>query len=293
MFFSNNEEISDWDQFSGNISFKDFNNLDSQSICLEDTNIKNEVNFRILINMNKNIDNSKFEPSIQEKTSKTKLEREKLLTINNFISFTEEKKPYFEISQTNKARGRKKTKRERNNKSPLHDKYSKDNLLRKIKIHSINFILDLVNFLLNIFGEDIQFRIITYKFKREVNNKDILSLKKMTIKEILCQNLSSKIKIRKNEDNTFIFNSIKESIIKNLLDSNYLDVFQKLYYYNKEKKINLKDYGSDFDRIYYFTNKIKIFEDLLEENKNQYRYAKKLNECVKDNLLNEKLIKNH
>ena len=49
----------------------------------------------------------------------------------------------------------------------------------------------------------------------------------------------------------------------------------------------MKDYGSDEDRIIIFPEKIKIFKDLLKKNINNYRYMKKLEECVNNNFLME------
>ena len=279
MFPFKDEQKFDCDELSRINSFKD---LDLQSLFIVDSNVKNDEISR-LFNMNKNLDNSMSEPLINEKPSKTKSGTGNLLNINNSIIFGKDKKPYFEI--LHKPRGRKKTKRGRTNKY-IHDKYEKDNILKKLKVHSINFIFNLVNFVLMVLGENIQFRIISHAFKKEVKYGDILSLKKMKIKEILCQKLSPKIKINKNYDNTTIFNSIKEPIIKNWLSTKFIDVFKNLYYNNKEKKINLKDYGSDVDQIYNIPKTIETFEELLRKNKNNYIYNKKLNECVENNIVN-------
>ena len=71
-----------------------------------------------------------------------------------------------------------------------------------------------------------------------------------------------------------------------MLDKKYLEIFKEIYC-KKEKKINLKDYGSDEDRIIIFPETIKIFKDLLKKNINNYRYMKKLEECVNNNFLME------
>ena len=227
------EHNSNWDQISQSSSFED---LDLNSFLLEDANTKNESNFNFSFNMKKDLDNSISKSNNQKKSS------DKIIKIkkNNFITNEKVKKIHFELINPSKFGGRKTT-RQNNSK---HDKYTKDNLLRKIKFHSINFIIDLVNLVLMNLGEDYQFRQISYEFKKDVKYYKILSLKKMTIKDILCQQLSSKFKKDKDKDNTNIFESIKDNpIIQNLISSKYLEIFKKLYYNNNKKIINLKDYG--------------------------------------------------
>ena len=271
------EHNSNWDQISESSSFKD---LDLHSFFLEDANTKNEENFSFSFNMKKDLDNSISKSNNQKKTLDEILGIKK----NNFITNEKVKKIYFELINPSKFRGRKTT-RQNNFK---HDKYAKDNLLRKIKVHSINFIIDLVNLVLMNLGEYYQFRQISYEFKKDVKYYKILSLKKMTIKDILCQKLSSKFKKDKDKDNTNIFESIKDKpIIKNLISSKYLEIFEKLYFNNKKKIINLKDYGSDLDIIIKIPKKIEIFEDLVRINKNNSIYINKLKECVNNNFLNK------
>lgn len=250
--------------------------------------IKNEENFdsNFSNNIIKDIDNSISQPSNQNNILNKELGKDYLIDIENLITNEKDKKLYFALCTPNKHRGRL-AKRKRSNISP-HDKYKNDNLTRKIRAHSINFILLFVNFILKIVKlEKFKFRNISYEFKKNVKKDAILSLKKMTIREILCQKLSPKIKIEIKKDNSFIFESIKDNpIIKKLLDKKYLEIFKEIYC-KKEKKINLKDYGSDEDRIIIFPETIKIFKDLLKKNINNYRYMKKLEECVNNNFLME------
>ena len=287
MYFINNEQKFEEEELSRNSSFK---YLDLQSLINEDEYIKSADNFSTSKFSDKinDIGKSIAEPSKQEKKSETKLRMENLFDINNQINFENKyQRNYFKVSKLNNPRGRKRERGEKN-KSP-HDKYKKDNITTKIRVHSINFVRELVNFVLKVLGFDCEFRNISYYFKRRIKNKEIILLKKMAIKEIIFQQLSKKYKIDTNIDNKIIFESVKDKdnpIIKNILDSNYLDVFKKLYYYNHERKINLKDYGSDIDRIYNFTKKIKTFEDLLRSN-NDYIYKQLLIECAKKNFLNE------
>ena len=193
--------------------------------------IKNEENFdsNFSNNIIKDIDNSISQPSNQNNILNKELGKDYLIDIENLITNEKDKKLYFALCTPNKHRGRL-AKRKRSNISP-HDKYKNDNLTRKIRAHSINFILLFVNFILKIVKlEKFKFRNISYEFKKNVKKDAILSLKKMTIREILCQKLSPKIKIEIKKDNSFIFESIKDNpIIKKLLDKKYLEIFKEIY----------------------------------------------------------------
>ena len=284
----NSEQNSNLDQNSfDSINFPFFIKVEDINSFSENENIYegNEGNFNcnFSFNITKNIDISSSEPSNQQNSSGKELGNDCLIKIENLIEIGNYKK-IFRVCRPNKQRGRL-SKRKRNNTS-RHDKYQKDNILRKIKVHSTNFIFELVNSILKIVGfEDIKFRSISYAVKSDVKYDKILSLKKMTIKELLCQKLSPKFKNKTNEDNEFIFESIKDNpIIKNLSDKKFLEIFKEIYC-KKEKIINLKDYGSSVEHIITISEKIKIFKDLLEEEIDDYKYMKKLEEYVNNYFL--------
>ena len=283
----NNEQNSIIEQLSINSSNSPFFVKDEDllsSFFPEYAKTKNNENFDFSSNNIKNLDISISRPSNQNNTSDKELGKDYSINIENLITIEKAKKPYFELCTPNKHRGRL-AKRKRSNIS-LHDKYQNDNLARKIRVHSINFILKFVNFILEIVKiEKFEFRNISSVFKKDVKKDAILSLKKMTIKEILCQKLSPKFTIETKKDNPFIFESIKDNpTIKKLLDKKYLEIFKEIYC-KKEKKINLKDFGLDEERIIKIPEEIKIFKDLLKNYINNYRYMKKLEECVNKNFL--------
>ena len=276
-------------------SILDQNSINSSNIpfFVEDENIysiypKYISNLNFLSNSRKDINISNSEPLNQKNSSNKEIDKDYSINIENLITIEKNNK-LFGICRPNKPR-RILSKRKRSHISP-HDKYKKDNVLRKVKIHSINFILKFVNFLLEIFGfEEIRFRDISYIFKKDVKTNAILSLKKMTIKEIICQKLSTKFKLEINKDNTNIFESNKDNpIIKKIFEKKYLEIFKEVYC-SKEKKINLKDYDSNIDRIIIIPERIKIFKDLLKNNINDYRYLKKLEKCVNNNFLINTII---
>ena len=79
----------------------------------------------------------------QKNLSDKEIGKDYSINIENLITIEKDKK-LFRIWRPNKPRGIL-SKIKRNHISP-HDKYQKDNVLRKVKIHSINFIIKFANF---------------------------------------------------------------------------------------------------------------------------------------------------
>ena len=71
--------------------------------------------------------------------------------------------------------------RKRNQNKKFHDKKSSDNILRKIQVHYLSFIIDFLNNILRILKYDRQFLELDYNFKKDVNRKHINKLKKNTL----------------------------------------------------------------------------------------------------------------
>ena len=74
----------------------------------------------------------------------------------------------------NKKRGRQTNlKKERK----IHDKFSADNILRKIQVHFISFIVFFLNDILSSFGIRKKFLKLDYEFKKDVNKQNFAELK--------------------------------------------------------------------------------------------------------------------
>jgi hypothetical protein len=168
----------------------------------------------------------------------------------------------------------------------IHDKYSNDNLLRKIQIHYINFIVDFVNDILENLKYEQRFFRLKYKMKKNVNNENIKLLKQQSIGELLCNKISLKYRKKDENSNKKVYEIIKQdSILNKILSENYLKLFKKIYY-KSNKIINLKEYGLDKNIV--FSKNVKMFKDLLKNNQSfdkDKEYIKNINECVAQNYI--------
>lgn len=180
-------------------------------------------------------------------------------------SDSQEKKQIFKIVESSnqlikKKRGRYR-KRKQNEK--FHDKKSSDNVLRKIQVHYLSFIIDFLNNILRIFNYNRQFLELDYNIKKDVNRENINKLKKDTLEKIVCNDISSKFKRHKINENKLLCEEVKENpVLRRILSENYCRFFRKIYYPSKNP-MNLNEYGLT-KNVILFKN-IHMYKDLLEK----------------------------
>lgn len=134
-----------------------------------------------------------------------------------------------------------------NNKSKFHGKDRLDNLLSKIQVHFLSFLISLSNDALKtVYGDNtsLKFKKISYAIKKEVKFDFFNEIKKINIKNILSKfRISEKYKESNINYNTSILNkACKEckdkTWLNNFFNQGYLDIFKDYYYKNKEEPIS-------------------------------------------------------
>lgn len=161
-----------------------------------------------------------------------------------------------------------------------HDKYSVDNIIRKIQVGYINFIIGFANEVLKKIGrKDLSFIPMGYNDKKNIDKKNRNILNSKTIREIICDNnISTKYK---TDINKKIFEQIEkenENILQNILNKNFLFLFDKIYY-KKIKSINMKEFG--FDDMEIDLRNIKLFGDLLSKEKDDNNIKERMHYYAK------------
>lgn len=183
---------------------------------------------------------------------------------------------YFSLQ---KKRGRSGNATDRKN-AQIHDKYSEDNVKRKIQVHYLSCIPSLINDILKQLGYKEKFLEISYDFKKNVNNKFFKELKTKKIYDIICSKISEKYTKRDKDSNIKLYESLQyNEDLKKLFDAKYLDVFENIYL---KRNINFLNFGSD--KKIHLSSDVKTFKDLKENQKKEY--VEILDLCVKQNFLN-------
>jgi hypothetical protein len=185
----------------------------------------------------------------------------------------------------NKKRGRYTNLKE---KEKNHDKFSSDNILRKIQVHFISFIVFFLNDILKSFGIREKFLKLDYKFKKDVNKQKFAELKSKNIGEIISSKISIKYKKKENV-NKNLYEHLKTNVfLRTIFDMNYMTVF-RIFYMKKEKTLDLRIFG--IEKEITLSKKTETYYELLEKEKskeNNEKYINLINECLNKKFLKEK-----
>ena len=178
-----------------------------------------------------------------------------------------------------------------------HNKFSSDNLLKKVQTHYFNFLISFLNFFLKKFNYDYTFLKLDYNIKKNVNknvNKKIIVIRNekkrifnsfddVTVEAIISQNKTNKYKLYEENHNLIICEAVKRNkIIYNILKDNHLNIFKK-FYFTRIKLINLKEYGW-LDTCIQLPDDVETHIDLLKENFD-FKYRRSINDCILKNFL--------
>jgi hypothetical protein len=183
----------------------------------------------------------------------------------------------------NKKRGRKSNSEEEKEKN--HDKYSPDNVKRKIQVHYLSFITLIINVILDSCGIREKFYKLEYEFKRIVNKRHFNYLINSKIGDIISKEISNKYKKKRKDNNSNVYNYfIANKVLEGIFEMKYLDFF-RMFYMKKDKIVDLKIIG--IDKIITLSEKTETYYDLLEKLKkeNDEKYIKLIDECIKNNYL--------
>ena len=186
---------------------------------------------------------------------------------------------------TQKKRGRKKKGSSKHNINRIHNKFSEDNILGKIQVHFISFIIFFFNCILENLNYKQRFLKLDYQFKNNTRKDFFESLKEKKLSQIICSPISRQYKKKiKYINNSIIYKQIEDKIeLKKLFNENYL-VFFKNIYYKTDKYIDLKEYG--IEKKIFYSEDVKTFKDLIKDNEDNEafninnRYVECIKKCV-------------
>ena len=230
--------------------------------------------------VNDNEYNSTFSGSNISIINKNYIETDESL---NLSLLNQEPKIYFKLKKRKPGKKRKLL----TDKNPyLHTKNKFDNILTKIQVQYINFLINFINIIIEKFGRsDLQFKLIDASLKKHNKIESRKKLKEGTIADVLKNEISSKYtKINKNHNFEVYEELVKNGLVDviNVLNQKFLFFFESVYF-KSLRKFNLKDFGL-VDLQIELPKKILLYEDLLMKNKkdgNFEEYKIKMERCIK------------
>ena len=266
ILFQENEEYLPY-------SFEQFDQEKEESIfeMEENKSDKNESIFLKLNNQNNNINKNTKEINLESlKIEKTTLEKtklvENLVQPNIYINLNISKpiEPISEKKFLQKKRGRKSKSEKNNEENGEHNKYSNDNMQRKIKRLIIKNTQDLINY--NISEKDFSSpKLLTLNQEQIFNSKVEFNkaFLQKTLKDIFSENISNRYHKPSDYNKTLIdnlINSGKEEnkiFFKKLFDVKFIECLE---HFRKSKEIEVLKGLTLFDDLINY-KKDKNFED--------------------------------
>ena len=163
-------------------------------------------------------------------------------------------------------------KRKKNNKYyKIHDKNSKDNIIRKITVNYFQFIIFFLNSYIQCSNlgtnENYEFKKFDYKYIKVINKQRILDNMSRTISQLIKDiPISRKNKKFDKEHNKKLVKYYSEmsGTIKNILEGNFLSLFP--VYYKSKREINLNEFGKNSELI--LSDNVKLYKDLINKGDN-------------------------
>ena len=186
------------------------------------------------------------------------------------------------IEKQSKPKGRKRNidKIPQITQTKTHNKYSADNVFKKVQTHFFSFIPDFYNVIfsgLGLFEDKEKLIKISYKSIKEMKIKNFNTYLKMTVGAILKKDTNNKFK---NKSNKLILKKLKNNeIAKELLSETYKNLFKNIYYKSR-RTVNLGKYGI----IELPRDKVEMYEDFIEKNRGNETYAQRIDEYVRKNI---------
>ena len=123
-------------------------------------------------------------------------------------------------------KGRKRSKKYVESNKKKHGKYDFDNIITKVQVHFIKFIINVSNDIIKTFlgkNTDLYFKDIDYNIKRNVKFSHLEYLKNLKLKDIITKNISKKFISLDRDHNEKVYNNI---IKANNINCNYLIINQ-------------------------------------------------------------------
>lgn len=185
------------------------------------------------------------------------------LTINSIL-FQTEPRNIFAVKKKVRP-GRKK----KENREKIHLNTDLDNLLARIQVHFLSFIVNISNdALITEFGEDTEYKFknIDYKIKFNISYSSFIKFKNSSIKDVLKLRISPKYKHFDPKINSQILEEVhlKSEWLNKFFNMNYLEMFKEYYYQEKQiTEINYEGNIIKFNK----NNKTETFYDLLNKYK--------------------------
>ena len=146
-----------------------------------------------------------------------------------------------------------------------HSKSDFDNIITKIQVHFLNFLIDFANDVVKSIlpNNNLTFKPISYSCKKRVSFEYFKQLKEVKINQLLQEEISGKYKLKKLINQEILMKLIPQSnLLEDFFNMKYLKLFS--IYYNKLKPLKKVSFKN---KVIHLSSHTKSFYYLLKKNK--------------------------
>jgi hypothetical protein len=193
--------------------------------------------------------------------------------INNINNINQLQK--FKVSRNKRGRKKKEIVLNKKRKEKVHNKYGKDNLLRKCQVSYFNFMIDFANILISSFNYKMRlnpkrkFIPIDYDIKKIVNRNQKIKIHTNSIEDMIKNNISKKHSKSTLTSNRDLCEEIKLygiPEIEKIFKKNFIFLFD--IYYKSNRKINLKELDESLSNLTIeIPETVELYKDMLNKNR--------------------------
>jgi len=165
------------------------------------------------------------------------------------------------------------------NKIPHHNKYSKDNIIKKIKCLFLKYLIITINFVIKQFktnkNKDYSLKKLKYKYSEHLNTKSDLELLKKPIKDLLSKEISKQYKSPPDTNKKIIENLLKDEEDNIIIQEVFKITFcEWIYLFRKNKAKVINGKNIKFDGIK------KLYKKINQKNPNDIKYISEFKKCL-------------
>jgi hypothetical protein len=164
-------------------------------------------------------------------------------------------------------------------KIPHHNKYSKDNITKKIKRLFLKYLIITINFVVKQFktnkNKDYSLKKLKYKYSEHLNTKSDLELLKKPIKDLLSKEISKQYKSPPDTNKKIIENLLKDEEDNIIIQEVFKITFcEWIYLFRKNKAKVINGKNIKFDGIK------KLYKEINQKNPNDKKYISEFKKCL-------------
>ncbi len=186
----------------------------------------------------------------------------------------------FKVSRNTRGRKKKEILLNKKRKEKVHNKYGKDNLLRKCQVSYFNFMIDFLNIFIRSFNSKLRlnpkrkFIPIDYDIKKTINRTQKIKIHTNSVEDMIKNNISkkhSKSTLTSNKDLCEEIKLYRIPEIEKIFKKSFIFLFD--IYHKSIRKFNLKELDESLSNLTIeIPETVELYKEMLDKNRDDIKF---------------------